>query len=139
MDDSQIIEKPKKRVGISNLKTKKKSNKPEFGLYHPNSGIPAYFPDPDAEPEDQFRINLSRVFCRRSDFIKAKLESQPHKPKAEEPDLINSGEPDLKIRTRIGTKNEEELEAISKSFAGDTSNPFKVLMMGARSKSIIDK
>jgi hypothetical protein len=30
-----------KRTGISNLKPKKV--KPDFGLYHPNTGIPVFF------------------------------------------------------------------------------------------------
>ena len=41
------------------------------------------------------------------------------------------------MRQRIGTRNEDdELEAISRSFAGDTSNPFKKMIVGSRSKSI---
>jgi hypothetical protein len=37
----------------------------------------------------------------------------------------------------LGTRNEDdELEAISKSFAGDTTNPFKRIIVGNRSKSI---
>ena len=144
LEDSIVVEKKTKssRVGISNLKTKKKSSRPEFGLYHPNSGIPVFYqsPDFDQEFEEDFRINISRVFCRRQDFIKAKLESQPHKQKTDEQDIINSGEtinPDVKVRQRLGTRNEnDELEAISKSFAGDTSNPFKRIIVGGRSRSI---
>ena len=69
-----------RKKSFSNLKPKKKSTKPEFGLYHPNTGIPVFYQGPEfyQEYEEEFRINLSRVFCRRSDYIKSKLESQPH-------------------------------------------------------------
>ena len=74
LNDSVSFERKK---SFSNLKTKKKSNKPEFGLYHPNTGIPVFFSGPEfyQEYEEDFRINLSRVFCRRQDYIKSKLES----------------------------------------------------------------
>jgi hypothetical protein len=46
---------------------------------------------------------------------------------------------EIKLRQRVGTRNEdEELEAISKSFAADVQNPFKKLIMGGRSKSIVE-
>jgi hypothetical protein len=107
MDDSKIVEKPK-RIGISNLKTKKKSNKPEFGLYNPNSGVTVYYPaDPDDPEEELFRINLQRVFCRRQDYIKAQKESQPQKPKAEEPEIINS-ETIPQEKLKFATRNEDE-------------------------------
>jgi hypothetical protein len=44
LDESGVFERKKSnRPGISNIKPKKKSNKPEFGLYHPNTGIPVFF------------------------------------------------------------------------------------------------
>jgi hypothetical protein len=140
LDESKVIEK--KRVGISNLKQpKKKANKVEFGLYHPHTGIPVFYYGPDfVDPrEEEFRIHPSKVFSRRSDQREMIESQQMSKANRQEYQTSGSANADVKVRERLGTRNEnEELEAISRSFAVDASNPFKKMVIGARSKSIIE-
>ena len=133
---------PKKRATISNLKApKRKSVRVEFGLYHPTTGIPVFYYGPDfVGAEEEFRILPSKVFSRRTDQ-REKIESQQlSKANTQEYHTSSSANTEVKIRQRLGTRNEnEELEAISRSFAMDASNPFKKMMIGNRSKSIIEK
>jgi hypothetical protein len=65
------------------LKTKKKINKVEFGLYHPYTGIPVFYYGPDfvGPDEEEFRIHPSKVFSRRSDQ-RSKIEPQPQLTKS---------------------------------------------------------